>query len=307
MNDGFPLRTGLGCAFGKVILLGEHAVVHGYPAAAVGLERGLEASTSASQGPLSVAAESWKLRASVRDDSDHGRALAAMLRTAGLPEENVTVKLCAHIPARAGLGASAAMSVAVLRSLADFFDRPLSDERLFQAAQASEKVFHQNPSGLDAAMAIHGGAARFTRAEGISQIPTSTRLNLLVVHSGAPKDTARSVARFAARMAESPKEAGRRLARIGDIAEQGIRALATGDDRALGALMTENHDHLKWFDVSTEALDRLVEIALKGGAVGAKLTGGGGGGCAVVLLPSEVDGEGVVRALDAAGFHRVNL
>jgi len=302
MNQDRPVRTGRGVACGKAILLGEHAVVHGFPAVAVGFENGIEAVASAAKGPVALTVDEWNLCVSVSDDTPHGRAAAAMLEAAGLPLENARIVLHARIPPRAGLGASAAMATAVLRSLSDLFERPLSTEALFDAAQASEKIFHENPSGLDAAMAIHGGIARFSRSVGVSAIP-SAPLKLRVVHSGAPKDTARSVARFAARMAASPAEAERRLVRIGEIVEAGIAAIAKGDTAMLGGLMVENHEHLGWFDVSTPALDHLVRTALDAGAVGAKLTGGGGGGCAVVLL-SEHE-ESVVQALRREGFETV--
>lgn len=294
--------TGRGQACGKVILLGEHAVVHGFPALAVGLHQGIQAIASPCAGPFSLCAKAWNLRVSLTEDTPHGRALLSLIRTLDFSPENVMLEVMPHIPPRAGLGASAAMAAAAARSLASRLGRTLSNDLLFNAVQASEKIFHGAPSGLDAAMAIFGGVSLFTKADKTSPIKASVP-KLLVVHSGEPKDTARSVARFASRIKESPAEADRRLRCIGEIVQLGADALKNGDDESLGALMTENHRHLAWFDVSSPKLDRIVEIALKNGALGAKLTGGGRGGCAVLLLPR--DSGKTESAIQTAGFEKV--
>ena len=273
-----------GHASGKVILLGEHAVVHGEPALAVALDRGVTAVAHRSDGPLVMYADSWQYRASADQDSAPARALRALCGVLGVEPSGATVELDPQIPPRAGLGASAALAVAVARSLASLFDLPLSNETLLAAAHASECVFHGNPSGLDAAVSSSGKTVLFSKSNGAKIIPEAAP-SLLIVHSGFPKDTAASVARFAARIKAYPEEASRRMARIGALARRGVEMLQQHNLVTLGALMTENHRHLQWFDISSSALDRIVEIALEAGALGAKLTGGGRGGCAVILLP----------------------
>ncbi|MYA43371.1 MAG: galactokinase [Gemmatimonadetes bacterium] len=61
-------------------------------------------------------------------------------------------------------------------------------------------------------------------------------------------------------------------------------AMRDGDMRAFGDLMVESHKSLRGdYEVSTPELNAIVEVALKAGAAGARLTGAGFGGCAVVL------------------------
>jgi galactokinase len=76
-----------------------------------------------------------------------------------------------------------------------------------------------------------------------------------------------------------------------------VAALAAGDAAAFGALMTASHVSLRDdYQVSTPALDRLVELALATpGVLGARLTGAGFGGCTVNLLRRDA-----VPALTAA-------
>jgi galactokinase len=66
----------------------------------------------------------------------------------------------------------------------------------------------------------------------------------------------------------------------------------------MGALMNESHRSLAGdFQVSTPSLDRLVEYARRGGALGARLTGAGFGGSIVALCHSSRAAD-VIAALD---------
>ena len=50
--------------------------------------------------------------------------------------------------------------------------------------------------------------------------------------------------------------------------------------------MTQSHASLRdLYEVSSDALDKLVADALAAGAYGARLTGAGFGGCVIALLP----------------------
>jgi mevalonate kinase len=69
----------------------------------------------------------------------------------------------------------------------------------------------------------------------------------------------------------------------GKIALKSVEALRQGDFHTVGELMNLNHALLCAVGVSHESLERLVYASRKGGALGAKLTGGGGGGCMIAL------------------------
>ena len=299
MNSADFETEARGNAAGKVILLGEHAVVHGEPALAVALRRGVSAVARRNDGPLMLRADKWRLSVRADQADSPARAIRALCKELGMDPSGAVVELEPYIPPRAGLGASAAMAVAIARSLAKLFERPLPEEVLRRAVHASECVFHGTPSGLDAAVSLAGTPVLFSKAEGATPL-SAPMPPLLIVHSGIPKDTATSVARFAERMKESPEESSRRIVQIGALARRGAAYLIQNDLTELGALMTENHRQLQWFDVSCAALDRIVEVSLKAGALGAKLTGGGRGGCAVVLLPP--DPTPVLEAVRTSGF-----
>jgi len=92
------------------------------------------------------------------------------------------------------------------------------------------------------------------------------------------------------------------LLEVSGIAIEAEGALRKGDWVALGRAMTANHERLRDIQVSTDALDRLVDAAMEAGAYGAKLTGGGLGGAAIALAPEGLD---LTAVWEAAGVAEV--
>lgn len=76
--------------------------------------------------------------------------------------------------------------------------------------------------------------------------------------------------------------------------------IESGESKALGLLMTSNHLLLQKLDVSCPELDRLVDVALQHGALGAKLSGGGRGGNMIALV-ADSSADRVANALMEAG------
>jgi galactokinase len=79
-------------------------------------------------------------------------------------------------------------------------------------------------------------------------------------------------------------------------------AMHMGDAVGFGGLMLASHESLRTdFEVSTPALDALVEASLSAGAVGARLTGAGLGGCVLALVPAGIL-DGFLQRLHAAFY-----
>jgi len=280
---------------GKVILLGEHAVVYDQPALAAGISRGLAAAAVSGTGSLTIPA--WQLAVNAHDvSSPVARAYAAILTALGAADLDVSVK--AELPARAGLGSSAAFAISIARAVARA-GGGADDAAVMAAATEAEKVFHGTPSGIDLAAAASGAVGRFERATGWRPIPVLQPMSVCVGLSGRPRDTHAQVAAVR-RLRERTPGVRAVIETMGALVTEGERALGRGDIDELGRLFDVAHGLLAALRVSTAELEALVHGAREAGAIGAKLTGAGGGGAVIALAPGHE--RDVLRRWSEAGF-----
>jgi len=284
-------------ARGKVILLGEHAVVYGHPALVVGIENGAKATVHLDPSS-SIVVDGHK---AVPGEGELGRAYQALLQNLNAPSLRAVVEL--GIPAGCGLGASAAVGVALARAVLGLLrtegEMENTDDRVLRAAHVWETVFHGKPSGIDASAATLGGCFVYTKDQKPDIVHLSQPLMLAVAVADKPANTRTMVEKVAAQLARAPDRTQEIFASIGSLVASARGALAKGNVAALGPLMNQNHALLRELGVSTEPLDQACDSARLSGASGAKLTGSGGGGCVVALCESTT--EPVLRAWKARG------
>jgi mevalonate kinase len=297
-----PGAVAHGRASGKVILLGEHAVVYGAPALAAGIDRGARADAerlaegAPSRLHLAGASDGTS---EARDELD--RALAALLaHEEALPPVSVTAEL--DVPPYAGLGSSAALGVAIARAAAGAAGRVASDAEAIARATAWERTFHGNPSGIDTTAAAIGGCFRFTRADGARSIAPERELTLCIGQTGVLASTREMVEGLARLRGHKPAMVDKSIAAIAALVENAVVAIDTGDLASLGKLMDLNQMLLAGLMLSTETIEELCGAARRAGALGAKLTGKGGGGSVLALVPDRAGAEAVLEAWRSAGY-----
>jgi mevalonate kinase len=292
-----------GHACGKVILLGEHAVVYGVPALAVGIDRGAHArAAGAARGPSRLFVRGWNIAVHEdRLDHDLARAFRSLLEAARASSPSLgpqDVEVEAFLPPGGGLGCSAAIGVAIARALS-----PQAGPETVQAqAMAWERVFHGNPSGVDAAVAARGGCVLFRRGEPIEAIRMRGSLQLCVGNTGTASSTKTMVEGVARLREREPEVVDRAFEAIRALVLAARLALEGGDRTALGRLMDRNQALLGTLRLSTPEIESMCELARAAGALGAKLTGAGGGGCVVALVPSQAVADAVLEAWKAKGL-----
>ncbi len=302
-------------AHGKAILFGEHAVVYGHPALALGIEDAVVArAVRPTAGRLGISVPGWGLDA---DQDSPGTVGEALRRLAALlpGDAGCEVEAEASIPMGAGLGSSAALAVLMVRAVAEARGAALDDDRVRAAANELEKVFHGNPSGLDGTVATFGGLCLFRKAPWDGDAPSGVPLRLLapnvlrvawpapplvIGHSGVRRSTASMVARVGRLREADPTRVDGLFATMGTCLWKGLDALGRGDHAGLGKAMNACQEALAALSLSCPEIDRMMDLALAAGALGAKLTGGGGGGCVLALAPGRE--QDVLEAFRRGGF-----
>lgn len=282
----------IGEARGKVILLGEHSVVFGYPALAAALPFGVRMTATPAERGVELVGKG------VPADSRVAQAAACIARVVGC--KGATVQVESELPPGGGLGSSAAFAVALARALGALAGG-ITEELVAEAAFASETLFHGRPSGVDHAASAQEGVLLFRPGARpfVTPVLSSGEVSLVVGLTGRARLTGAKVASLRSKVDAEPGLWNPLLARMGALATAGAEDFATGDWHRLGARMDEAHEILTRCELSSPELDAIVQAAKGAGAWGAKLTGAGGGGAAIALT---ADPMPVARAIENAGF-----
>lgn len=299
----------VGKAPGKIILFGEHAVVYGQPAIAIPVNK-VKASASvfpdfsAPSGNIRLQALDIGLDENLYDlAQDHPLAAAVYLTLEMLEPERIppfTLQISSTIPVAAGLGSGAAVAVATIRAVSSFLGKPLSDNEIADLSFEVEKIHHGTPSGIDNNVVTYGKPVFFQHGLPIEFLEINQPTHWLIADTGEKTPTFETVSDVRKRQAADPQKYHEIFTKIGGTTRRAREPLIDGELHTLGKLMDQNQDLLQGLDVSSPAIDHLVQAARDAGACGAKLSGGGRGGNIIALAsPSQIDS--VKSALIEAG------
>ncbi|MGT2964254.1 mevalonate kinase [Streptococcus acidominimus] len=294
----------IGTSTGKIILMGEHAVVYGQPAIAMPFSavqiiaevrkegQALSVSCDFYQGMVHEIPKIWEsLKHAIR---------FSLYRIGAPTDPAIHIEISSTIPAERGMGSSAAVAAAVARALFSFYGKRLSDEELWEIIQSSEKIAHGNPSGIDATTVTGSSPIFFIKNQPIEPLALSLDAYLVVADTGKTGNTLEAITDVAFLYRRCSEVEGWVKA-LGDLTYQARDYLAHNQAELLGQAMNQAQAYLQDLSVSDESLDQLVAIARDTGALGAKLTGGGRGGCMIALAKTKEAAEKIARALAGAG------
>ncbi|WP_105150094.1 mevalonate kinase [Streptococcus suis] len=294
----------VGKANGKIILMGEHAVVYGQPAIAMPFSAvEITAQVRAQGQALSVACDFYEglvhRMPKIWESLKH--AIRFSLYRIGAPTDPaIHIEISSTIPAERGMGSSAAVAVAVARALFAYYEKELTDSELWDIVQSSEKIAHGNPSGIDAATTSGKSPVFFIKQQPIEPFELKLHAHLVVADTGVTGNTLEAISDVADLLEKKP-EAIKLVEELGNLTRQAKEDLATDQAELLGSRMNQAHILLQKLGVSDPSLDKLVSLAQENGALGAKLTGGGRGGCMIALARTAQDAQNLAHILAQAG------
>lgn len=295
-----------GVGYSKTILFGEHFVVYGLPGIACAIQRKVKVKVEEGGQGILFSDKIFGEEVHLSDEPDYITYSILKPLFDRFNVKDVRIEISGDAVAAAGMGYSAALSVASARAFSLYAGERLSDCQVNELAFLCEKKAHGNPSGIDNCCATYGGLIWFKRGEKVNAIEgldVGTPLHLVLADTEVKGNTRQAVSGVAKYKKANPGKAEKIFREYEKIVYSARESLSSGDLMRVGSLMSENHHLLAEVGVSTEKLDYLVKLAQEGGALGAKLTGGGLGGLMVCLAKNSGDQDSIASTMKKKGYN----
>jgi len=275
---------------GKIILFGEHFVVHGTDAILAAIDKMVTVTTTFTENKtIKVNSELGTLEVPISSSYEEAKSefrpfifLANKMINSNQNISGLEVTIDSDIPIGVGLGSSSACCVAAAASICGLF-KELSSEEILNLSIEAEKTIFPDTSGADCTVCTHGGMIEYPSIE---KIDNTFDLNLVIANSMIPHNTKNSVEKVN-KFKENDED---RFSQLCDL-ENGligevIVAMKNNDATTFGLKMSENQKYLEEIQVSNDTLRDMIS-SLNEISLGSKITGAGDGGCVIALVKNE--------------------
>lgn len=262
------------------------------------------------------------LRNTAQGSIEYLKGVAWVLQEEGFFLRGWEGVVAGDVPVGAGLSSSAALEVATARAFAAVSDLAWDPVKMALISQRAENRWVGVQCGImDQLISACGQADHALlidcRTLDLQHVPLPPSVRVVILDTGTRRGLAdsaynerraaceRTAERFGVKALRdiTEEEFARRSEELDEVTRRRVRHVITenartlqaadclrkGDVAAFGQLMIESHRSLRDdYEVSSPALDAMVEIALQQpGCLGARMTGAGFGGCAVALVQAD--------------------
>ncbi len=297
---------------GKLLLYGDHSVVHGHPCIVTAVDQRMYVTVQESaKRQLCVIAPDV-------DTQKYEKAIA-QLGEGTTPKSVAFIEHCykrflekhpqstgivvttkSDFSSLFGFGSSSAVTVAFAKALSTLYSVTLSNKELFDLCYSAVIDVQGVGSGFDIAVAIWGGTIYYVSPAKTVESVNCPDLPLIVGYTGVKADTPTLIRQVAQQKEKHPEEVEHIFQSITQIVDQSKVCLEKQDWHKAGKLLTENQQLLRKLHVSSTVLDNLINAANLAGAYGAKLSGAGGGDCMIAFCDAAHHMR-VIEAIQKAG------
>jgi len=274
----------------KIILFGEHFVVHGTKAILAAIDKRVTVTTTFTENKtIKINSELGTIEVPISSSHEEVknefRPFVYLANKINNSDQNVSgleITIDSDIPIGVGLGSSSACCVAAVASICGLF-KELSSEEILGMSIEAEKTIFPDTSGADCAVCTYGGMIEHPSIE---KIDNTFDLNLLIANSMIPHNTKNSVEKVN-KFKENDEE---RFSQLCDLEtkliDEVITAMKNNDATTFGLKMSENQKYLEEIQVSNDTLRDMIS-SLSEISLGSKITGAGDGGCIIALVKDE--------------------
>jgi len=275
---------------GKIILFGEHFVVHGTKAILAAIDKRVTVTTTFTENKtIKVNSELGTLEVPISSSYEEAKSefrpfifLANKMINSNQNVSGLEVTIDSDIPIGVGLGSSSACCVAAAASICGLF-KELSSEEILNLSIEAEKTIFPDTSGADCTVCTYGGMIEYPSIE---KIDNTFDLNLVIANSMIPHNTKNSVEKVN-KFKENDEDRFSQLCDLENgLIDEVIVAMKNNDATTFGLKMSENQKYLEEIQVSNDTLRGMIS-SLKEISLGTKITGAGDGGCVIALVKDE--------------------
>lgn len=282
-----PLAPIIASAPGSLMLLGEHAVLHGRRALTAAINQRLRVTlTPRSDDTIEVASTLARHTTTLAERASHPHlrfVMEAIRRMGSALSHGFDLHVESEFSHTIGFGSSAAVTVATVAALRKYSAADFSLHAIREESIAVIRSVQGRGSGADAAASTHGGVVSY-RAEPREVHRFDAPLRLCAVYSGYKTPTPEVIRHVEETWAHQRATLECIYDRMETCVAEGIVAVEQGDTTALGNTLNKGQALMEELGVNTPELARIIAmLRADPGMYGAKISGSGLGDCAIGL------------------------
>ena len=275
----------------KIILFGEHFVVHGTKAILAAIDKRVTVTSTVTENKtIKINSELGTIEVPIftsykKTKSEFRPFVYLANKVISIPNCNINgleITIDSDIPIGVGLGSSSACCVAAASSLFGLF-KAWSYSGILTMSIEAEKTIFPNTSGADCTVCTYGGMIEHPSIE---KIDNTFDLNLVIANSMIPHNTKKSVKKVSKFKENDEKRFSELCDLETKLIDEVVLAMKNNDATVLGLKMSENQKYLEEIQVSNDTIRDMIS-SLKEISLGSKITGAGDGGCIIALINDE--------------------
>ena len=274
---------------GKIILFGEHFVVHGTRAVVGAINKRVTVTSEKNDtAAISISSSLGKATIPITEEIDSVEKkfrpfffIAKEVISDHNFQNGITIDIQSDIPIGAGLGSSSACCVAAAASVSNLFSKVDASQILDLAIDAERTIFPRT-SGADCTVSTLGGIIEYQKESDPKAIKTEHDFDFIVVNSQKMHNTDAVVKRVNKFRDDNADTFSELCTEEDNLITKAIDSLQTFDLETIGKCMSQNQIFLERIGVSNDVLLDIVKTIEKE-TFGAKLTGAGDCGCVIAL------------------------
>ena len=254
--------TSIARAPGKIILFGEHFVVHGNRAILGAIDKYVTATSEKNKyrqysnffiTRTIIDTKKIKIYIKLRKSLEPFFYIAKQVISKNNFDKGISLKIESDIPIGAGLGSSSACCVAAAASILNLFDKSNEREILELSIQAEKTIF-PNSSGADCTVSVHGGIIEYQKEKGFSKISIENGLNFLIIDSEQVHATDKVVEQVKKFKEENSNVFLELCSEEERLITKALDSMKNNDLQTIGKCMAQNQIYLEQIGVSNDTL-----------------------------------------------------